>query len=212
MRNPNGHPLLASLIDWTMAPLQRVRERLVPDARGRVLEIGFGTGLNLAHYDFEAVEALTAIEPDPHMRARAERKIAAAGQEVTLVPAFAESLPFEDGLFDEVVLTFTLCTIPDPVGALAEVHRVLTPGGVLHFAEHTASDHGAMRSLQSVLDPVWSHFAGGCHLDRDAARLIAEAGFELEELHGHGRGPLNVTPVHRGRARRVSSRGTPSSQ
>lgn len=202
MRNPKGHPLLARLIDWTMAPMVPIRERVVPEARGRVLELGFGTGLNLEHYQHELVDTLTAIEPDPHMRARAERRIAELGQEVTLVSAFGESLPFDDGVFDEVVITFTLCTVADPQATLAEVHRVLRPAGTLHFAEHTASDHRPTRWVQDALDPIWSHFAGGCHLNRDAAGLIGAAGFELEALHGHGRRPLGLTPVHRGRARR----------
>jgi len=210
VRNPDGHPWIASLIDWTMAPMEPIRERVVPGARGRVLEIGFGTGLNLPHYDFALVERLTAIEPDPHMRVRAERRSTALGRDVTLLDAAAETLPFDDDTFDEVVMTFTLCTVPDPERALAEIRRVLRPGGVLHFAEHTESDHAGMRWLQRAVDPVWSRFAGGCHLTRDAVSLIAGAGFDLGEVHGHGRGALSWAPIHRGRA--INSRGPRSSR
>ncbi len=204
MRNPNGHPLVAAIVDWTMRPMLPIRERVVPHARGRILEIGFGTGLNLGHYDFDGVTSLTAIEPDPHMRARAERRIESLDRDVELVSAFADAMPFDDGSFDEVVLTFTLCTVPEPAAALAEIRRVLAPGGTLHFAEHTRSDHRPTEWVQRALDPLWARLAAGCHLTRDAAELISAAGFELEALHGHGRRPLNITPVHRGRARRTA--------
>ncbi|MEN0067172.1 MAG: class I SAM-dependent methyltransferase [Myxococcota bacterium] len=203
MRKPTGHPLLARLIDWTMAPLDAVRGKLVPHARGEVLEIGFGTGLNLPHYNFDQVRSLTAIEPDPHMRVRAEARVERLALPVTLVEGFAESLPFETATFDEVVMTFTLCTVKDPKAALAEIRRVLRPQGVLRFAEHTVSDHGATRAFQHAIDPVWAHFAGGCHVVRDAAHLIGEAGFSIDTLYGHGRRPFNPTPVHRGQALRT---------
>lgn len=202
MRNPKGHPVIASLIDRTMAPLRKIRTRVVPFARGRVLEIGFGTGLNLEHYDWSQIDSLVAIEPDPHMRRRAAQRVAQEGYDVGLVEAFAEALPFDDADFDEVLITFTLCTVPDPEGALAEVRRVLRPDGRLRFAEHTISDFGPMRALQHAIDPVWCRVAAGCHVTRDSVALIGAAGFELGEVKGHGRNWYNVTPIHRGVARR----------
>jgi ubiquinone/menaquinone biosynthesis C-methylase UbiE len=200
MRSEAGHPVVAAILDFTMRPLEGVRHKVVPLASGRVLEIGVGTGLNAEVYDPSRVLRLVGIEPDPHMLKRARPRFAGAPFEVELVQIGAEDMPFDDDSFDTVVLTFTLCTIPDVQGALAEMHRVLQPGGVLHFAEHTRSDHRLMAGVQDLLNPVWGLFSGGCNLNRDAVGLLRDAGFDIDELHGHGRGRLNLTPVHRGRA------------
>ena len=202
MRRPGGHPLLARIIDPVMRPLHRVRAKVVPRVRGRVLEIGMGTALNLEHYDPEGVVELVGIEPDPHMRARAERRLPEAAFPTSLVATGAETLPFDDGSFDEVLVTFTLCTVADVPRALAEIRRVLAPGGKLHFAEHTRSDTPWTAWVQRTVDPLYTRLAGGCHLDRDAVGLIEAAGFCVEELHDHGRTPFNPTPIHRGVARR----------
>lgn len=202
MRRPGGHPLLARIIDRVMAPMARIRAKVVPQARGRVLEIGVGTGMNLQHYQAEQVRELVGIDPDPHMRARALPRAEVAGLPVQVVDAGAESLPFDDGTFDEVVITFTLCTIPDVDASIAEMRRVLVSGGRLHFAEHTRSDSRVTAWVQSAVDPVYTRIAGGCHLDRDAVALLESGGFEVETLHAHGRTPWNLTPVHRGVARK----------
>lgn len=202
MRRERGHPLIAGLMDHVMRPLDRIRAKVVPDAHGRVLEIGLGTGLNLAHYASNQVRELVAVEPDPHMRRRAEARLAASPLSATLSPASAEALPFEDHSFDEVVVTFTLCTVPDVERAIGEMRRVLVPGGVVRFAEHTRSDTRLTAWLQRVVDPVYTRLAGGCHLDRDPVSLLRAGGFDVEEVHGHGRTPLNFTPLHRGIARR----------
>ena len=200
MRSPSGHPVVAAVLDFTMRPLERIRRKVVPQAAGRVLEIGVGTGLNAALYDPTKVLELVGIEPDPHMLKRARPRYEAADYRVQLVQIGAEAMPFDDGAFDELVVTFVLCTIPQVEQAVREMHRVLKPGGVLHFAEHTRSDHRWMAGVQDLLHPVWGRFAGGCHLNRDALALLRDAGFTLDEVHGHGRGALNLTPVHRGRA------------
>lgn len=207
MRTPEGHPIHAALLDLLMRPMAPVRQRVVPEARGRVLEIGVGTGLNLAVYRPEQVRELVGIEPDPHMLRRAAPRFAAAPFPAELVQAGAEALPFPDASFDEVVLTFTLCTVPDPDAAAREMRRVLVPGGVLRFAEHTASDHRVTAAVQRAIDPLWGLLAAGCHVTRDPLDTLRRAGFALDEVHPHGRGALNLTPVWRGSARVPSPSG-----
>lgn len=202
MRRPEGHPVLAAILDTAMAPLAPMRDRVVPRAEGRVLEVGVGTGLNLERYDPALVDEVVAVDPDPHMLRRARPRAEAARVPVTLVEAGAEALPFPDGAFDSVVITFTLCTVPELDGVLAEVFRVLRAGGVVHFAEHDRADGATQAALQRWIDPVWCRVAGGCHLDRQPVDALRRAGFVLDEVHDHGRGPLSLTPIHRGVARR----------
>lgn len=174
MRDADGHPHLARVIDLAMAPLARLRPGVVGAARGRVLEIGVGTGLNLGWYADDV--DLVGIEPDPHMLGRARSRSRALSRPVELVQVGAEALPFPDASFDEVVATFVLCTIPDPVRATAEALRVLRPGGTLRFAEHVASPVPWIRAVQGAVDPLWSRLAGGCSLCRDPVALLATAG------------------------------------
>lgn len=191
---PEGHPLLAATLDWVMWPLDKLRPRVVGRAAGRVLELGVGTGLNLPHYDRSAVTEWHGIEPDPHMVTRAQARLDTLGFPGQLHRCGAEDLPFADDSFDCAVVTFVFCTIPDLDAALDELVRVLAPGGALHLAEHTGSDHGVMRSVQGGLEPAWKRLAGGCHLTRDPGALLRERGFD-GELRGSGRGPLNLTPL-----------------
>ena len=202
------HPIVAALLDFSMRPMEPIRGHVVPLAAGRVLEIGVGTGLNAARYDPSRITEIVGIEPDPHMLKRARPRFEAAPYPARLVQAGAEALPFDDRSFDEVVCTFVLCTIPDVRAAVREMFRVLVPGGTLHFAEHTRSDHRPTMAVQRALQPAWAFFAGGCQLSRDPVGLLEEAGFELVAVHGHGRGLLNVTPVLRGCAVRPLHRGT----
>ena len=182
-----------------MAGLDRVRAKVVPSADGEVLEIGLGTGLNLVHY--QAIERLVAVEPDPHMRRRAEARLGAASFPTELLDCSAEDLPFQDQVFDTVVATFVLCTIPDPEAAVHEMHRVLRPGGRVLFAEHTVSGHAAHRAVQGALDPVWCRIAGGCHLTRDPVAMLRAADFEVQ-VTGPRRTWSTLLPVYRGVARR----------
>lgn len=195
--HPN-HPIIAATLDLTMRSLARVRERVVPEAEGRVLELGCGTGLNFRYYR-EQVD-LVAIEPDPHMRKRAHQKAAERSGPLELLDASAEELPFEDRSFDTVVATFVLCTIPRADRALAESLRVLRPGGRLLFAEHVRSVHGFMARCQDVVTPAWKLVAGGCHLNRPAVELIEAAGFEVSDVERRG-GALAPIPVVWGKAR-----------
>jgi ubiquinone/menaquinone biosynthesis C-methylase UbiE len=147
------------------AGLRDERRELVSRARGKTLELGAGTGLNLAHYGPEVTE-LVLLEPDPHMGARLREKVDASGREARIVVASAERLPFEDSTFDSVVGTLVLCTIPDHERAIAEVARVLRPGGRLLFLEHVRSDDPQVARRQDLVRPVWSFVAGGCQCNR----------------------------------------------
>jgi ubiquinone/menaquinone biosynthesis C-methylase UbiE len=179
-----GHPIFAALYDPIGASKERRwmggrRRRLLAGARGVVLEIGGGTGANLAHY--RDVDRVVVAEPDPFMRRRLARKLEDARVPVEISAAGAEELPFPDGSFDTVVSTLVLCTVPDQESALDEVRRVLRPGGRLLFIEHVRAEGSAAR-WQDRLGPLWGHLFGGCHLDRDTVTAIEEAGFEIDSF------------------------------
>jgi SAM-dependent methyltransferase len=159
------------------------RRLVVPCARGRVLEIGFGSGLNLPHYDRSRVELVWGLEPSPQMRALAAARVAASGLDVRFLDMPGEHLPLPDRSVDTVVVTFTLCTIPDVMAALGQIRRVLRPDGELLFCEHGAAPDARVRRWQDRLDGVWGRLAGGCHLNRDIAALIRAAGFRLDAVH-----------------------------
>lgn len=163
-------------------PVRRQRDKIVPLAHGRVLEIGIGTGLNMAHYDKTRVSHITGLDPALQMNRLAKKRIAKAGLNVELVGLSAETIPQPDASFDTVVCTYTLCTIPDPIAALREMRRVLKPGGRLLFCEHGRAPDESVRRWQTRLTPHWKKIAGGCHMDRDIPALLAEAGFTCESL------------------------------
>lgn len=192
------HPFVAATLDLAMRGFEDLRARMLPAATGDVLEIGLGTGLNLPHYG--EVSSLTGIEPDPHMRRRAAARAAELGVAIEIVDASAEDLPFPDHRFDTVVATWVLCTIPDPEAAAAEMHRVLRPGGLLIFAEHTASEHAPHRAFQRALNPLWRRIAGGCNLDRDSLGILRRTGFELE-VRAPRNTWLHLIPTYRGTGR-----------
>lgn len=195
-----GHPVVAATLDLAMWSLRGVRRRLLPEARGRVLEIGCGTGANLPFYT--DAERVVAIEPDPHMLRRARRKAARAAVPVELLRGSAEDLPFADASFDTVVATWVLCTIPHPERAAREMRRVLHPDGALLFAEHTRAAGPRAAGLQHALNPAWARIAGGCHLDRDALGILAAAGFRDLEVEPIGRQSWTLLPMLRGSGRR----------
>jgi ubiquinone/menaquinone biosynthesis C-methylase UbiE len=162
--------------------IDRQRQKVVPQAQGEVLEIGFGSGLNLPHYRREQVTTLWALEPSAEMRALAAPRVDASGLHLHWLDLPGEEVPLPDHSVDCVVMTFTLCTIPDAAAALAQVKRVLRPGGRLLFCEHGAAPDAEVRRWQDRLDGLWGKFAGGCHLNREMAPLIASAGFRFDEL------------------------------
>ena len=160
------------------------RADLLGGLSGRVLEIGAGTGLNLPHYSRATVTELVLAEPDPAMRRRLDIKVVAQGVRATVVDAPAEALPFDDGSFDAVVSTLVLCTVSDQRAAIAEIARVLAPGGRLVFLEHVAADAATAPEWlrrQRRIEPVWKRVAGGCHLTRATEQAIRDAGFTFED-------------------------------
>lgn len=193
----------AALYDAVLARGERKgmaarRARLLQDVRGRVLEIGAGTGLNAADYP-AGLDRLVLTEPDHAMAGRLHAR-APAGAEV--VECGAEALPFDDGAFDVVVATLVLCTVPDPAGALAEIRRVLAPGGELRFIEHVRADRGPRRVAQRLAHHPWRLCAAGCRCDQDTAALLRTAGFESEPERDRWQGmPPIVAPLIVGVAR-----------
>lgn len=163
-------------------PAMRQREKIVPLATGTVLEIGFGSGLNLPSYRPEAVDTIYALEPSAGMWGLAEEAIAESPLRVEPVEASAESVPLPSRSIDTVLATYTLCTVPDVEAALAEVERVLRPGGRLLFCEHGEAPDRGVRRWQRRLNPVWKLFSGGCHLDRPIPTLLEKAGFRIDDL------------------------------
>jgi ubiquinone/menaquinone biosynthesis C-methylase UbiE len=183
-RNWYERHVLPWLVDvaCSVRPVQRQRQKIVPLAQGRVLEIGIGTGLNLAHYDKSRIEQIVGLDPGLERHPQARRRSRRAGIEVELVGLSAERIPYDDRTFDTVLVTYSLCTITDPAAALTEMRRVLKAGGLLIFCEHGLAPDLSVRRWQERLTPLWSKLAGGCHLDRDVPRLLRQAGFRSDDM------------------------------
>ncbi|MEO6773368.1 MAG: class I SAM-dependent methyltransferase [Kofleriaceae bacterium] len=158
------------------------RRRWIPRAHGDVLELGVGSGLNLAFYDPARVARVTGIDPSQPLLVRAATRAASAPVPVSLVEGSAEQLPFDARSFDSAVVTYALCSVGDPARTLAEVRRVLRPGGELVFVEHGLAPEARTRRWQHALTPIWRRIAGGCRLDRDVGAILREAGYQLDEL------------------------------
>jgi ubiquinone/menaquinone biosynthesis C-methylase UbiE len=207
------HRFFAAVYDRFLASVERAglgerRAALLTQARGRTLEIGAGTGHNLRHYP-QAVSELVLTEPDPHMakRLRAHLDDEPPRPPAEVVEAPAEQLPFDDESFDTVVATLVLCTVRDPQRAVAEVRRVLRPGGAFLSLEHVRSQRPGLARWQDRLERPWGWIAGGCHPNRATDELLAAAGFWIERLDRgsmEGAPPL-VRPLIVGVATRPSS-------
>ena len=184
-----------------IGPIMDERAALIPQAHGRVLEVGIGGGLNLPYYDAAKVTAICGLDPAEGMHAigrKRARRIRIPVEQVTLS---AEAIDAADASFDTVVSTFTLCTIPDPVAALREMRRVLKPGGKLLFCEHGQAPDASVQRWQQRLTPLWKPIAGGCHLDRPIPSLLAAGGFRCEALAEHYiKGPKPMAYIYRGAA------------
>ena len=163
-------------------PLSRQREKVIPQAEGRVLEVGMGSGLNIPFYDVDRIELVWGLEPSEGMRRKARARVESAPFEVRCLGLAAEEIPLQDNSADTVVLTYTLCTIGGWKTALEQMRRVLKPGGKLLFSEHGRAPDEDVRRWQDRLDPFWSRLAGGCHLNRDIPRLLADGGFDVSQL------------------------------
>ncbi|MCB9586697.1 MAG: class I SAM-dependent methyltransferase [Polyangiaceae bacterium] len=164
------------------ACLRAWREDLLQDLSGSVLEVGAGTGANLPLYPAD-LERLVLAEPDRDMSRKLRERLDTLGRNVEICEAAMEQLPFEAGSFDQVVCTLVLCSVPNPEASLAEVKRVLRPGGKLVFIEHVCDEKRlGRRLLQRGLEPLWKPLAGGCHLTRRTETTIRDAGFELSDV------------------------------
>ena len=161
---------------------EKQRKKVVPRATGRVLEVGMGPGLNLPFYDRSNVELVWGLEPSEGMRRKAAPALAATDIDVRWLDLPGEQIPLDDDSADTVVLTYTLCTIPDVGQALSEVRRVLKPGGALLFCEHGEAPDAAVHRWQQRASPVWKYLGGGCHLDRPIPRLLEASGFSSDDM------------------------------
>jgi SAM-dependent methyltransferase len=191
------------LIELAMSSgdLVPMREKVVSGARGVTVELGIGSGLNLPFYE-QGVTQLFGVEPSPELAALARKRSAETGRPVELLAQSAEDpLPLPEASVDTVVVTWALCSIPDPVKALREARRVLRRGGELLFVEHGRADDPRLRRWQDRLNPLWKLIAGGCNMNRAADEAIRAAGFRIEELsHTFLPGPKILTYTYQGRA------------
>ncbi len=194
------------LLDWAMRQMNDLRPETLATAEGEILEVGFGTGLNLDFYP-PAVKTVTGLDPNgveglPALDERVERAVFP----VSRVELRADGeIPFDSGRFDCVVTSWTLCSIPDAGRALAEMRRVLKPDGRYLFIEHGRAPSPRAARWQDRVDPVWTRIADGCHMNRSIDRLIQDAGFELSRLDRfRARGPGLLAHMFRGVARPIS--------
>jgi ubiquinone/menaquinone biosynthesis C-methylase UbiE len=176
--------VLPALIDLGCGtpPILKQREKIVPHAEGRVLEVGMGSGHNIPYYNPERIEFVWGLEPSEGMRRKAAPRLARSPFEIKWLDLPGEEIPLDDDSADTVLLTYTLCTIPDFRRALAQMRRVLKPGGKLLFSEHGAAPDESVRKWQDRINPYWKRFAGGCNINREIPKAIEDAGFKIQEI------------------------------
>jgi ubiquinone/menaquinone biosynthesis C-methylase UbiE len=194
--------LFPRILDLAMRQKQMVpfRDRIGKAAAGQVLDMGIGSGVNLAFYGPQA-SRVYGIDPSPELLSFASERARDARIPVELVCGSAEAMPLESRSIDTVAVTFTLCSVADPVATLAEARRVLKPGGRLLFAEHGRAPEAAVARWQDRLTPLWQRLAGGCHLNRKPDDLLRSAGFAIDTLEtGYLRGPRVMAFVYSGSA------------
>jgi ubiquinone/menaquinone biosynthesis C-methylase UbiE len=176
--------VLPKVVHFTcgLKPNMRQREKVVPRARGRVLEVGIGSGLKLPYYDAAKVSKVWGLDPAPEMIQMAKRTVGSLPFEVELIGLPGDEILLEDNSVDTVVVTYTLCTIPDTTPALRQISRVLRPGGELIFCEHGAAPDASVRRWQDRLNPMWKRLGGGCNLNRAIPTIIEAGGFRIKSL------------------------------
>ena len=185
-----------------MKAVERQRQLVIPNAKGKVLEVGMGSGLNLKHYRADQIDHLWGLEPSEGMRLKAQRNLEDSAIPVEWLGLPSDSIPLEDDAADEVVLTYTLCTIEEPISALIEIRRVLKPGGLIHFLEHGLSPDENVRRWQSRINSTWKRLAGGCNLNRDIPALLNEADLKINKLEqGYIKGPKIAAYQYWGKAK-----------
>ena len=176
--------LLPKVVHFTcgLKPNMRQREKVVPRARGRVLEVGIGSGLNLPFYDATRVTKIWGLDPSLEMTRMAEKTMRSHRLDVEFIGVPADEIPLDDHSVDTVVMTYTLCTIPDTTLALRQIARVLRSDGQLIFCEHGAAPDVSVRRWQDRLNPLWKRVGGGCNLNRPIPALIEAGGFRIKAL------------------------------
>lgn len=176
--------ILPRLLNAAMSakPIRYQRRKVVPRAEGRVLEVGFGAGHNLPFYDSAKVTHLWALEPSAEMRERAAERVAQSPIELEFIDLPSERIPLDAEAADTILITYTLCTIPDVMAALGEMRRVLKTSGKMIFCEHGEAPDESVRRWQRRLTPAWKAIGGGCHVGRPIPKLIADGGFKLEDM------------------------------
>ena len=162
--------------------IRKQREKIIPLASGDVVEIGIGSGHNLPFYDQDKVTSLIGIDPDEYVWKKATPNREKFHRPLKRLGLSGENIPLPDACADTVVVTYSLCTIPDPIKALGEMRRLLKPGAKLLFCEHGKAPDAAIQKWQNRVDPVWKKIAGGCHTGRDIPALLARAGLQIEEM------------------------------
>lgn len=165
-----------------MKPIQMQRQKVVPHAHGKVLEIGIGSGQNLPFYNSDKVTKIIGVDPDDHIWKRSAARREACPIPIERIGLSGEDIPLENNLADTVVVTYSLCTIPDPVKALGEMKRILKPGGQILFSEHGKAPDEKVQRWQDRIDPAWKRIAGGCHSGRDIPAYFKEAGLKFDSL------------------------------
>jgi len=177
-------------------PIQKIRQRIVPLAQGKVLEIGVGPGVNFAHYNPAKVTKVYALEPNPGMIRMAEQQRRRTELDIEFLDLPGERIPLADGSVDTVVSTFTLCTIPGVVEAIRGIGRVLNPRGQFIFFEHGLSPDPPVRRWQERTEPFFQWAFDGCHVTRDIPSLIREGGFKIEEMDTAYLAPFPKSPSY----------------
>ena len=175
--------ILPKVLDFCCAtkPIRKQREKVVPLCKGIVLEIGSGSGLNFPYYKTNKVKKIFALEPDKEMIELARQETKKSSIEITFLQEYAERISLKDNSVDTILLTYSLCTIPDPISALKEMKRVLRSNGCLVYCEHGMAPESSIRKWQNRLNPINSYFSGGCNLNRNITRLITESGFKIQK-------------------------------